>query len=92
MGIVDRAINVIATWARKPSPGDDDVLEQLWADSGQAVPFQPDGQRQLIDALKREFTKLPKLDIQLIPSDLDPAGQIKTVNDLAVAVSRMPSP
>jgi hypothetical protein len=92
MSVEDRVVSVVAAWSRKPSPGDDDVLEQLWANSGQAVPFQPDGQRRLIEALKQEFKKPPTVDVQLVPSDLDPTGQIKTVDNLVKAVEQMPSP
>ena len=92
MSVEDRVVSVVAAWSRKPSPADDDVLEQLWANSGQAVPFQPDGERRLIDALKQEFRKPPTVNVQLIASDLDPTGQIKTVDNLVKAVEQMPSP
>jgi hypothetical protein len=92
MSVEDRVVSVVAAWSRKPSPGDDDVLEQLWDNSGRAAPFQSDGQRQLIAALQEEFKKPSAVNVQLVPADLDPAGQIKTVNNLAVAIARMPSP
>jgi hypothetical protein len=92
MSAHDRVVKIIASWARvSRAPNDTDQLQVLWATSGQAVPFQPDAATELIAALTSEFRKPPMIDVRISPSDFPPSGEIKTVEDLAIAVGQMPS-
>jgi hypothetical protein len=93
VSIHDRVVDVVSKWGRLAAlPDDTDQLQVIWANSGQAVPFQPDGATQLIVALKAEFMNPPIKNITFVPADLDGGGGIKTVGDLATAVGQLPAP
>jgi hypothetical protein len=87
MSVHDRVVKVISIWGHLPTlPDDTDELQLIWANSHEAVPFQPDAVTQLILDLKAEFKDPPSEDITITPSDFAPPGNVKTVDDLATAV------
>lgn len=93
MSIHDRVVKVVSQWGRLSKlPKDTDQLQIIWANSGKAVPFQPDGVTQLIQVLNAEFKNPPPENITFVLADFAPPGTIKTVDDLATAVGQLPDP
>ena len=91
MSVHDRVVKVVAVWGHLPTPpNDSDLLQAIWAKSHESFPFQPDAAQQLIIDLQNEFKDPPVVIVRLLPSDLNPLGNIKTVGDLATAVGQMP--
>ena len=81
----DRVAAVVQKWAQLDAPpGAKPVLEGLWVlNNGNAAFYTPPdttGAKLLAQAMNKEFIAL-----NLQPSDLDPAGPIKTVGDLMAA-------
>jgi hypothetical protein len=84
--VQDRVIAVVKAWASMPTdPNMSDNLQALWTTyvGGAAFYVPPDitGAQQLASDMNSEFTAL-----NMQPSDLDPAGTITTVAQLANAV------
>jgi hypothetical protein len=91
MSVVSRVVKVVCMWAHvSDPPADADQLQVIWADSHDAIQFQPDAANLLISSLKSEFGYPPALNIQLMATDFYPPGNIKTVADLETAVGGMP--
>jgi len=86
----ERVAMVVQKWAGLPElPKDTEYLKAIWANSGNAAPFQKDAVQDLINRLKEEFKKPPSKHVNLVTTDLDP-GSIKKVRDLKDAVAQMP--
>jgi len=86
----ERVAMVVQKWAGLPAlPKDIDYLKVIWANSGNAAPFQKDAVQDLINRLKEEFKNPPSKHVILETTDVDP-GSIKKVRDLKDAVAQMP--
>jgi hypothetical protein len=82
MGIDDRVVQIVRNWANMSSdPQSNDGLQALWAGSNPPGPFA-DAAQQLANLINDAFGT----DIRA--TDLNPAGSIKTVNDLKRAITQ----
>lgn len=93
----DRSVAVVQKWAHMGTtkPHSSDELAGLWSPR-EAMAFYPDACQILTGDIQKEFTNRPGLakgDISVHDFDApqNPAGKVKTVDDLAKLVLASPS-
>jgi hypothetical protein len=90
MPIEQRVDAVVVDWCGQAGPyPSGQNLQELWVStlSKHDYDFQPTGVQRLIVKLVDEFrTGDPKLKIELVPTDFEPSGAVKTMQDLRKAV------
>ena len=87
MSVEERVDAVVVKWCGQAGPYPSSRnLKQLWEStlSKHDYDFQPEGVKKLIVELINEFnTGDPRLDIELVPTNFEPKGTVKTIYNLA---------